>query len=61
MLVIAGQGSLSQIFIGLIVSTVSLCAQIRLAPYKHWEGESQHACTPARRSRSLSFCVKNRI
>jgi hypothetical protein len=37
LLVLCGQGSLSQIFIGLCISTTSLVAQTRLSPYKHWE------------------------
>ena len=35
LLVIAGQGSLSQIFVGLCMSVVSLGAQIRFEPFKH--------------------------
>eukprot|EP01052_Picozoa_sp_SAG31_P004051 SAG31_NODE_163_length_21856_cov_7.550214_7_plen_156_part_00 len=35
LLVIAGQGSVSQIFVGLCLSVGSLGAQLRFAPYKH--------------------------
>lgn len=47
LLVIAGQGSLSQIFIGICLSVASLIAQIKLGPYKHSEDNVFKAVTDA--------------
>ena len=47
LLVIAGQGSLSQIFVGLCMSVVSLGAQIRFEPYKQAQDNDLKLVTEA--------------
>jgi hypothetical protein len=47
MLVVAGRGSLSQLFVGMCISLCSLVAQVRLSPLKHWEDNQLKAATEA--------------
>ena len=47
LLVLAGQGSLSQIFIGLCLSVVTLGAQVYFEPYKHWQNNLLKLVTEA--------------
>jgi hypothetical protein len=44
MLVIAGRGSVAQLFLAVCVSCVSLMLQVNLAPYKHWEDNVLKTC-----------------
>jgi hypothetical protein len=45
MLVIAGRGSNSKLFVGLLISVTSLVVQVRLTPLKHWEDNQLKAVT----------------
>jgi hypothetical protein len=37
MLVVAGRGSVAQLFLAVVISFVTFSLQITLQPYKHWE------------------------
>jgi hypothetical protein len=37
MLVVAGRGSVAQLFLAIIISFTSFSMQVKLEPYKHWE------------------------
>ena len=37
MLVVAGRGSVAQLFLAVVISFASFSLQVRLEPYQHWE------------------------
>ena len=37
MLVVAGRGSVAQLFLAVVISFTSFSLQVKLEPYKHWE------------------------
>ena len=52
MLVIAGRGSVAQLFLAVVISFVTFLLQITLQPYKHGEENLFRAAVEVRRSTS---------